>query len=158
MAEVVSAAIDVFGAGRVGIRLSPHVVADGIGDSDPHALFAHAAGVLNDLGVAYIHLIESTLDGAVQAPPAGSHPIMEVVRVCYKGTLIVNNSYNKPRAQAVLASGKADAVAFAVPFIANPDLVERLRCDAPLNEGDVATYHSGGAKGYIDYPLLADVA
>lgn len=156
MAEVVSAAIDVFGPDRVGIRLSPHVVADGICDSDPAALYAHAANVLNELGVAYIHLIEATLPGAAQAPPAGSRPIMEVMREHYKGPLIVNNSYDKQRAMDVIASGKADAVAFAVPYIANPDLVERLRRDAPLNPGDDTTYHNGGAKGYTDYPFLQD--
>jgi len=154
MAEVVSAAVDIFGCDRVGIRLSPHVVADGICDSDPQALYAHAAGVLKEIGIAYIHLIEATLPGAAQAPPAGTRPIMDVIRQHFGGTLIVNNSYDKQRATDVIALGKAHAVAFAVPFIANPDLVERLRRDAPLNEGDVSTYHNGGAKGYTDYPFL----
>ena len=155
--EVVAAIVDVFGPQRVGVRLSPHASGDGIGDSDPAALFGHAASVLDAFGVAYIHLVEAASPGLRQSPPPGAAPLMPVVRGAYSGALIVNGGYDRDSGNAIIASGAADCVAFATPFIANPDLVERYRRGAALNEPDLSTYYSGGAKGYTDYPSLQPV-
>ena len=80
---------------------------------------------------------------------------MPIVRRAFRGPLIVNGGYTRETAEQVISSGSADLVAFATLYIGNPDLVDRFRCDAPLNNHDRATAHSGGAAGYIDYPTLA---
>jgi N-ethylmaleimide reductase len=156
--EVMDAAIDVFGRERVGVRLSPHARGDGIADSDPEAIFGHAAGALGERGIAYLHLIEAMRPGLPQSPPDGAPRLLPVMRREFRGALIVNGGYDKAGANAVIAAGAADLVAFAALFIANPDLVERFRLSAPLNPPDPSSFHQGGAKGYIDYPTLGGVA
>ncbi len=152
--EVVDAVVAVFGRERVGVRLSPHARGDGIFDSDPAATFGYAAAALTDLGIAYLHLIEATKPGLPQSPPEGVQPLMAILRRTFRGPLIVNGGYDKASANAVISAGTADLVAFAALYIANPDLVERFRRDAPLNPPDPLSFHQGGAKGYIDYPTL----
>jgi N-ethylmaleimide reductase len=153
--EVVDAVAGVFGPERVGVRLSPHARGDGIADSDPVATFGHAAAALDACGIGYLHLVEATRPNLPQSPPHGTAPLMPVVRRAFRGPLIVNGGYDKASANAVIAAGAADLVAFASLFIANPDLVTRLHRDAALNPSDAATFHQGGAKGYVDYPTLA---
>ena len=154
--EVVDAAIAVFGAAGVGVRFSPHATADGIGDADPVATFGYAARTLNDRGIAYVHLIEALKPGLRQSPSQDVPAIMPVIRKAFSGPLIVNGGYDKASANEAIASGMADLVAFAVPYISNPDLVERLACDAALNAPDASTFYEGGAKGYTNYPFLRE--
>jgi N-ethylmaleimide reductase len=155
--EVIDAVAGVFGADRVGVRLSPHMRGDGIEDSDPPAIFGYAAAALSERGLAYLHLVEASRPGLGQSPPDGAAPVMPVMRRAFQGPLIVNGGYDKASAEGVIRSGAADLVAFASLFIANPDLVERFRRDAPLNPPDPTTFHQGGAKGYVDYPTLVAV-
>jgi len=156
--EVVDAVIDVFGRERIGVRISPHARGDGIADSDPASIFGYTAGALSERGIAYLHLIEAAKPGLPQSPPEGAEPLMPLLRRAFNGPLIVNGGYDKASANAVIAAGAADLVAFAALFIANPDLVARLRRDAPLNPPDPSSFHQGGAKGYIDYPTLDETA
>lgn len=155
MLEVVDAAVSVWGKDRVGIKLAPHAMGDGIFDANPVETFGTAAEQLDKRGIAYVTLVEGP--GERHRPDEHVPALMGVFRKAFGGALIVNGGYGRETAEEVIASGKADLVSFAIPFISNPDLVERFRLGAPLQPGDVATFHSGGAKGYIDYPTLAGV-
>ncbi|ACO78381.1 NADH:flavin oxidoreductase/NADH oxidase [Azotobacter vinelandii CA] len=146
--EIVDAVIGVFGPGRVGVRISPHFEVDGIGDSDPAALYTHVAEQLQARGIAYLHLIEpDSVEPARRLAPR--------LRQLFRGAFILAGEFDRARAIRALAEGRADFVAFGRLFIANPDLVERLRREAPLNPPDEATFYSGEEHGYIDYPFLA---
>jgi len=147
--EVVDAVIQVFGAGRVGLRISPHAKADGMGDSAPRETFEYVARQLAARGIAYLHLIEPV--GTAEAERLGP-----IVRRAFSGPLVVCGGFERASAQAALDEDRADLIAFGVGFIANPDLVERLRRNAPWNTPDAATFYSGGDKGYIDYPFLSE--
>ena len=148
--EVLGAVIDEAGADRVGIRLSPVTPANDLSDSDPQALFAHVIGEIDRLSPVYIHVVEGATGGARDFAPFD----YAALRKGFRGTYIANNGYTPQTARAAVESGAADLVAFGKPFLANPDLVERLRLNAPLNEPDKATFYGGGAKGYTDYPTL----
>ncbi|MFG1345463.1 alkene reductase [Xanthobacter autotrophicus DSM 431] len=153
--EVVDAITAEIGARRTGLRLSPVSPANGISDSNPQALFNHVVEELEKRHLVYIHVVEGATGGPRDIAPDFS---FEELRKRYSGAWMVNNGYDLALAKSVIAEGKADLVAFGKPFIANPDLVERLRRDAPFNELDRDTLYGGGAKGYIDYPTLADAA
>ena len=153
--EIVEALIGVFGADRVGVRLSPHFRIDGIADSNPAAIFGHVAGALGTMRIAYLHLIEAAVPGLQQSPPPGMAPLAADLHRAFGGPMIVNGGYTRETANAAIASGTADLVSFAALMIANPDLPERFRRGAPLNEPDRTTFYDGGAKGYVDYPALA---
>ena len=153
--EVMDAVIAEIGAARTGLRLSPVSPANGISESNPQALFNHVIDELEKRHPVYIHVVEGATGGPRDVAPDFS---FEELRKRYSGAWMVNNGYDLALANAVLAQGKADLVAFGKPFIANPDLVERLRRDAPLNALDQNTLYGGGAKGYIDYPTLKDAA
>ncbi|HMK82010.1 MAG TPA: alkene reductase [Xanthobacteraceae bacterium] len=149
--EVLAAVIAEVGTERVGIRLSPVTPSNDIADSNPQALFDYLIGRIDRLAPVYIHVIEGATGGARDHAPfdyAG-------LRKAFRGTYIANNGYTAQTARAAVESGAADLVAFGKAFIANPDLVERLRLNAPLNAPDKATFYGGGAKGYTDYPTLA---
>jgi N-ethylmaleimide reductase len=150
--EVVDAVVSVVGRDRVGIKLAPRALGDGISDANPVETFGHAAEQLGRRGIAYLTLVEGP--GERHRPTAEVPALMGVVRKAFGGALIVNGGYGRETAEEVIASGKADLVSFAIPFISNPDLVERFRANAPLAPGDETTFHSGGDKGYIDYPTL----
>jgi N-ethylmaleimide reductase len=152
--EVVDAAISVMGKDRVGIKLAPHAMGDGIFDANPVETFGYAAEQLGKRGIAYITLVEGP--GERHRPDDKVPALMGVFRKAFGGALIVNGGYGRESAEDIVASGKADLVSFAIPYISNPDLVERFAANAPLNAGDEATFHSGGAKGYVDYPTLAE--
>ncbi|KAF1050162.1 alkene reductase [Xylophilus sp.] len=155
--EVVRRVADAIGAGKVGIRLSPVTPANDIVDADPQPLFEHVARQLAPLGLAYIHVIEGATGGPRELP---DRPFdYERFKKAYRdaggqGAWIVNNGYDKERAEQAVASGHADAIAFGKPFISNPDLVRRFQENAPLNPWDQSTFYGGGEKGYIDYPAL----
>lgn len=145
--EIVDGAIGVFGAGGVGVRISPHATQDGLDDSDPAALYAHVARELSARGIAYLHLIEPD---AI----AETKKLAPQLRRLFKGAFILAGDFDRDSAEAAIAAGRADYVAFGRLYIANPDLVERFRLGALLNVPDVATFYSGGDAGYIDYPAL----
>ncbi|NMN59944.1 N-ethylmaleimide reductase [Xanthobacter sp. SG618] len=153
--EVMDAVIAEIGAARTGLRLSPVSPANGITESHPQALFNHVIDELEKRHPVYIHVVEGATGGPRDVAPDFS---FEELRKRYSGAWMVNNGYDLALANAVLAEGKADLVAFGKPFISNPDLVERLQRNAPLNELDRDTLYGGGAKGYIDYPTLKDAA
>ncbi|MET1023602.1 MAG: alkene reductase [Pseudoxanthomonas sp.] len=151
LAEVVGAVADEIGAGRTGVRLSPVTPANDARDADPQPLFERAVERLEAIGgLAFIHVIE----GATGGPRDNIAFDYAALKARFSGSWLVNNGYDKALAIQVLSEGKADAVAFGRPFIANPDLVARLRQDAPLAEFDQDTLYGGGAKGYTDYPPL----
>lgn len=152
--EVVDAVSRVFGKGRVGIRISPVSPANDARDSNPQALFLHLVQKLSEAGIAFIHVVEGVTREARDYLEFDYAPL----RKAFKGAYIANNSLTRELAIEALAETRADLVAFGRLFIANPDLVERLRLDAPLNTPDVATFYGGDAKGYTDYPFLTEKA
>ncbi|WP_029004350.1 alkene reductase [Azorhizobium doebereinerae] len=153
--EVMAAVIDEVGAKRVGLRISPVTPANDLTDSNPQALFNYVVEKLDALKPVYIHVIEGATGGPRDVAPDFD---FDALRRRFSGTWMTNNGYDRALADQVLAAGKADLVAFGRPFIANPDLVERLRRNAPLNELDRDTLYGGGAKGYTDYPKLGTAA
>ena len=149
--EVTAAVIDVWGAERVGIRLSPSGTFNDMADSNPEAFFVYLAEQLSPLNLAYLHVVDA-LEGDIRH---GAKVIsLAALRKAYEGTLIVCGGYDQARAEQVLEQGQADAVAFGQLYIANPDLVERFKLNAPLNKPHAATFYGGDAKGYTDYPSL----
>lgn len=146
--EIVDALIEVHGAKRVGVRVSPHARGDGIDDSDPHTLYTYVAEQLQRRGIAYLHLIEPE-------DTAPEQRLAPALRALFTGPLILCGDYTPASALRAIEEGRADFIAFGRLFISNPDLVERLRLDASFNEPDPATFYSGGDEGYIDYPTLA---
>ena len=159
--EVAQAVAGAVGGLRTGIRLAPVTPSNDIVDADPQPLFEYAVGQLAPLGLAYLHVIEGATGVARELP---ERPFdYAALQASYKaaggrGAWMVNNGYDKALAEQALASGKADLVAFGKAFIANPDLVRRLREDAPLNVPDRSTFYGGGAEGYTDYPMLTPAA
>ncbi|MCC2545545.1 alkene reductase [Hymenobacter sp. BT175] len=153
--EIVQAAADVLGADRVGIRLAPNGSMGGIKDADRLGTFSYLTEQLNRFGLAYLHVIEA-LPGHPMAAPAGQPAIAPALRQIFRGPFILNGGYTQETAESALANKEADLVSFGVPFIANPDLVERYQQGAALNTPDPATFYGGGEKGYIDYPAIAE--
>ena len=145
--EVTQAVMCVWCPHRVGVRISPVNPFNDIRDSDPQATFEFAAQRLARFGLAYLH---------VAATPNIPFDYARLRRA-FGGTFIVNGAYDRERANADLAAGRADLVSFGALFLANPDLPARLAHRAEFNPPDRSTYYGGGAKGYIDYPALADV-
>ncbi len=156
--EVTEAVVDVWGAERVGVRFSPTGNGNGMWDADPVATFGHATERLNRFGLSYLHVIEPPVDGHPMSVPPGVPRVADHLRGLFKGTFILNGGFTKELAEQAIAQGRADAVAFGVPYLANPDLLERFRRNAPLNPPDRDTFYGGGAKGYTDYPFLDTVA
>ena len=142
--EVTDAAISVWGADRVGVHLAPRQDAHDMGDANPRETFGYVARELGKRGVAFICTREKE----------GEDSLTPYLKEQFGGLVIANERFTKAQANAWLAAGKADAVAFGIPFIANPDLVERLAQDAPLNEPRPELFYAQGPVGYIDYPRL----
>ena len=142
--EIVDAAIEVWGAGRVGVHLAPRGDAHDMGDSDPQALFTQVARELGRRGVAFLCLREHL----------GAGRLLPVIREAFGGAVIANEGLDPDSAEALLGRGEAEAVAFGRLAIANPDLVERIRQGAALNRPDPSTFYGGGETGYTDYPAL----
>lgn len=147
--EVTQAVIAVLGKERVGVRLAPLTTLNGAVDDTPQATYLAAAKLLDDLGVAYIHIAEVDWEDAPQMPLA----FKEALRMVYGGTLIYAGKYTKEKAEAALQAGWADLIGFGRPYIANPDLPRRLQHDLPLNQPDPSTFFGGAAKGLTDYPF-----
>ncbi|MGY0557868.1 alkene reductase [Lysobacter sp. A421] len=150
--EALDAAIDAWSAEHVGVRLSPSSFLYGMDDADKLETFGHAVRGISDRNAAYIHLTEPNVK-ALEAGVQITH-VAETFRPMTSLPLIINTGFDKAKANAALAAGHADLVAFGVPFLTSPDLVERFRLDAPLNKPDPATFYGEGPGGYTDYRTL----
>jgi N-ethylmaleimide reductase len=149
LAEVMQAVVGAIGAARTAIRLSPVTPAnDAALDSDPQALFNAVGDMLGELGLLYVHVVEGQTGGARDFAP---FDYAELRQRC-RSTWMVNNGYDLAMAEAAVAEGRADLVAFGKAFIANPDLSLRLRQGGPLNNVNRDTLYGGGTAGYLDYP------
>ncbi len=152
--EVAAAVVDVWGADRVGIRLTPYGIANDTGEADPMPLYTYLIGELDKLGLAYLHLIEPRASGAGQREVDHQNvpSAAKLFRPMWHSALIAAGNFRGDSANEMLAEGHADAIAFGRLFIANPDLPERLRTGAPLTPYNRATFYTKGAEGYLDYP------
>lgn len=146
--EVTKAVANEIGTERVGMRLAPFITARGMDDPEITETILLAAEKLDEIGIAYIHLAEADWDDAPQIPDDFRLNLREI----YSGRIIVAGLYDKSRAEKILARGLADLVAFGRPFIANPDLPDRLKNDFELADFDQKTLFGGAARGYTDYP------
>ena len=145
--EVTKAVIDVWGADRVGYRISPNSPFNAMSDSNPLQTFSYLAEELNKLGIVYLHVVDPVADGSKRVSP--------LLRRKFDRSLIVNGGFDLDSANAAIRDGTADLVAFGTPFLANPDLPKRYEIEAPLNVPNQATFYAGDDKGFIDYPALA---
>lgn len=150
--EVVQAVVATIGADKVGVRLSPVNPFNDMRDSQAQQTFNFVVQMLNSFNLAYLHVVEGGIHGGGESEPFD----FSALRKLFNHGYIANLSYDKARGNAAIASGHADAVAFGVPFIANPDLVARLAQDAHLNQADQATFYGGTEHGYTDYPFLVE--
>ncbi len=156
--EITQAAISVWGADRVGVRIAPSGTYGSMSDSNPAATFGYVVTELDRLGIAYLHVVEPRIKGIEeiakgQAPIAAQH-----LRQKFNRTLIAAGGFTGESAAAIIAAGDAELVAFGRHFISNPDLPERLRRNLPLNRYDRSTFYGGDGRGYIDYPTHAELA
>ncbi|AEG51027.1 12-oxophytodienoate reductase [Sphingobium chlorophenolicum L-1] len=146
--ELVDAASAILGPDRVGVRLSPHFVSDGSGSSDYDRLYPYVARELGKRGIAYLHLIEPD-------DTAPERKLAPVLRTAFGGPFILAGGFDRDRARQAIEEDRADFIAFGRLYIANPDLVARLRLAEPVfNEPDEASFYVGGEKGFVDYPFL----
>ncbi|MEK1865870.1 alkene reductase (plasmid) [Ensifer adhaerens] len=154
LVEVAEAVAGEIGASRVGIRLSPYITQRNMKDDEIIPTILRASGEIDRIGLAYIHLVEADWDDAPVIPD----DFRRELRATYSGRIIVAGRYDRKKAEAILAAGLADIVAFGRPFIANPDLPRRLKDGLPLASFDGATLFGGSAEGYSSYPALERVA
>lgn len=152
MLETTEAMIGAWSAERIGVRLSPSSSLYGMKDSAALETFGHVVRGLDGLGIGLLTLLEPNAKDVEKGVQI--ERVAETFRPMFAGPLIVNTGFDKARANAALAAGHADMVAFGVPFLANPDLVERLRTDAPFNKPDPSKFYGEGPEGYTDYPVL----
>ena len=157
--EITQAVIGVWGANRVGVRLSPYGIANDSGEADPMPLYTHVVQALNPLGLAYLHFIEPRSSGAGRAEVNHQNvpSAMVLFRPIWKGVLITAGGFTGETAEAAIAAGHADAIAFGRVFISNPDLPRRLREGFPLTPYNRATFYGGDEKGYTDYPVYGEL-
>jgi N-ethylmaleimide reductase len=153
--EITQAAIEVWGADRVGVRLSPYGIANGSGEPDPMPLYTHVIQSLDPLGLAYLHFVEPRSSGAGRAEVNHQNvpSAMVLFRSVWSGVLISAGGFTGETADAAIAAGHADAIAFGRIFISNPDLPRRLQRGFPLTPYNRATFYGGEAAGYTDYPV-----
>ena len=150
--EVARATAAAIGGDKVGIRLSPYGVFNSTGPfADVDAQYLALVTELSTLGLLYLHVLDHSAIGAPVVPAA----IKTTLRRAFNGPFIAAGGFDAASAQQLLAAGDADLVAFGRPFLANPDLVARMKAAAPMNDVDMATFYTPGAKGYTDYPALA---
>ena len=149
MLEVLDAAISVWGADRVGLRISPLNSYNSMIDSDPVGVSTYIAQQCSTRGIAYLHMMRADFFQAQQGD------VMTPARQHFKGVLIGNMGYTADEAEQAISEGKLDAVAFGVPFLANPDLPARIAAKAPLNAPNAARFYSPGPEGYTDYPAMS---
>jgi len=154
--EVTERLASIWGADRVGVRLSPNGNSQGAKDSDPESVFVPAAKALADIGIAFLELREPGPDGTFGK--SDQPKLSPAIRKVFPGPLVLNSDYLDADAQTAIGSGVADAIAFGRTFLANPDLPERFRSGAELNKDDMRTWYSQGPEGYVDYPPLERAA
>lgn len=147
--EATDAAIRVFGADRVSVRLSPRIPYNDMGDSNLEQTYMYAVEALEKKKIGILHFMEPEI------LPEGVKPLAPGARERFSGVFVLNVGYDRKSAEQVLQSGLADAVAFGTLFISNPDLPERFRQDAPMATPDASKYYSGAEEGYTDYPPMA---
>lgn len=150
--EVTEAVAEVWGPDRVGIRFSPGGVFNDMRDSDPLATFGHVLRELDHLGLAYAHVTQVTAQDIAHGAQAGIGP--RELRSAYRGNIVSAGGFTQETGNQAISEGWADAIAYGVPFLSNPDLPERFRRNAPLNAPDEATFYASGPAGYTDYPFL----
>lgn len=153
--EVTKAMIGAWSAERIGVRLTPSSLLYGMHDSDALATFGHAVKALDGMKVGYIHLCEPT-EKDLKTGKIQIDKVAETFRPMTSAPLIINTGFDKAKGNAVIAAGHADLVSFGVPYIANPDLVDRFAADGPMNKPDPQTFYGEGPKGYTDYPTMAN--
>lgn len=158
--EITQAVIEVWGAGRVGVRLSPYGIANDSGEADPMPLYSHVVKTLDRLGLAYVHFIEPRSSGAGRAEVNWQNvpSAMVLFRPMWSGVLMTAGGFTGETANAAIAEGHADAIAFGRIFISNPDLPRRLRHGLPITPYNRATFYGGEEKGYTDYPVYDELA
>ena len=158
--EITQAAIEVWGANRVGVRLSPYGIANDSGEPDPMPLYTHVVQAFNPLGLAYLHFIEPRSSGAGRAEVNWQNvpSAMVLFRPMWNGILIAAGGFTGETAEAAIADGHADAVAFGRIFISNPDLPRRLQQGFPLTPYNRKTFYGGDVAGYTDYPEHDEMA
>ncbi len=156
MREAVERIASVAGADRTAVRFSPNGDTQGVKDSHPESVFVPAAKALDEIGIAFLELREPGPEGTFGRSRQAK--VSPAVREAFARPLVLNQDFRFENAEAVLDSGVADAVAFGRTFLANPDLPDRFRRGAPLNDDDMATWYSRGTEGYTDYPTLEAVA
>lgn len=155
LVEVTQACAAAIGAERLGVRISPVSTAGDSFDSDPQPLFEHVVERLDPIGLAYIHVVEGDTGGARDNLPFD----YAALSARFAGAWMVNNGYDRAMAIDAVASGRADRISFGRAYLANPDLVARMKLDCALNPMmDAATIYGGGAHGYTDYPTLGQAA
>ncbi|QCU89906.1 alkene reductase [Thiomicrorhabdus sediminis] len=147
--EILDACMSVIDEQRIGIRISPINSFNSMRDSDPCGLTQYLCERLNQYDLAYLHIMRSDFYGEQ------TEDVLSVAQKVYQGNLITNMGYSAEEAEAEIATGNSAAVAFGVPFIANPDLPERIAANAELNQADPDTFYTPGAKGYNDYPFMS---
>jgi len=156
--EVTDALVSVWGSDRVGVRLAPSGTWGDMGDSNPEALFTHAARELDKRNLAYLHLIEPRVLGNEDDASKDPNPVAApLIRQHYRGVIVAAGGFDGAKAQGIVNAGVADAVAFGRHFVANPDLPERIRNGWALNAYDRPTFFGGTEVGYTDYPFYRDV-
>lgn len=159
--EVAQAFADVWGEGRVGIRLSPMSSYGDMHDSNPEETFGTLLEQLNPLGLAYVHMVEdfpfstAALESSARSV-SERRAFFDGLRAKWNGAYIANGNFTAQKAEEHISKGLATAVAFGRPFIANPDLVDRFRDDAALAEADPSVFYGGGTAGYTDFPGYRD--
>lgn len=156
LVETLEAMIGAWSADRIGVRLSPSNFLHGMDDANKLETFSYAVRAIDALAPAYLHLTEP--NAAARERGVQIARVAETFRPMTSTAIIINCGFDRAKGDAVLAAGRADMVAFGMPFIANPDLVERLRRNAPLNRPDPSTFYGEGAKGYTDYPSLGELS
>ncbi len=156
LVEVLQTVSTVFPFDRIGVRLSPYGTFNDMKDSDPIALFTSVIEKLNELGLAYLHMIEprSTTAGGNEDINTEAPVTADIFRKIFKGAFLSAGGFTRELGEQAISNGSADAIAYGRLYISNPDLAERLVQHAPLNPYDRATFYGGAEKGYTDYPFL----
>jgi N-ethylmaleimide reductase len=157
--DITHAVLEVWEASRVGVRLSPYGIANDSGEADPMPLYSHVVQSLNPLGLAYLHFIEPRSSGAGRAEVNHQNvpSAMVLFRPIWRGVLMAAGGFSGETAEAAIAAGHADAIAFGRIFISNPDLPRRLHEGLPLTPYNRATFYGGEEAGYTDYPVYGEL-
>ncbi len=156
--EVTQAVVEVWGTGRVGVRLSPGSTFNDMSDSNPKALFSYVAEALSEFELAYLHVVEPRIQGNVTITDDGTGLDARFFRSIFPSSIITAGGYTRETGEAVLQSNEADFVAYGRLFLANPDLPKRFALSSALNRYDRNTFYSSGEQGYTDYPTLEQLS